>query len=64
MDAFVSARDTDPLSAFGGVIGLNRYVDLDTAKEITSNFVEVIVAPGFYDDALAHLKQKNVICVS
>ena len=59
VDAFVSARDTDPLSAFGGVIGLNRYVDLDTAKEITSNFVEVIVAPGFYDDALAHLKQKR-----
>ncbi len=59
VDAFVSARDTDPLSAFGGVIGLNRYVDIETAKEITSNFVEVIVAPGFRDDALAHLKQKR-----
>ena len=59
VDAFVSARDTDPLSAFGGVIGLNRYVDLETAKEISSNFVEVIVAPGFHDDALAHLKQKR-----
>lgn len=59
VDAFVSARDTDPLSAFGGVIGLNRYVDLETAKEMTSNFVEVIVAPGFHDDALAHLKQKR-----
>ncbi len=59
VDAFVCARDTDPLSAFGGVIGLNRYVDLETAKEITSNFVEVIVAPGFHNDAFAHLKKKR-----
>lgn len=59
VDAFVNARDTDPLSAFGGVIGINRYVDVETAKEITSNFVEVVVAAGFYEDALAHLKQKR-----
>lgn len=57
VDAFTNARDTDPLSSFGGVIGLNRYVDLETAKELTSNFVEVLVAPGFHDDALAYLKQ-------
>ncbi len=59
LEAFVCARDTDPLSAFGGVIGLNRYVDLETAKELITNFIEVIVAPGFHDDAFAHLKQKR-----
>ena len=59
VNAFVNARDTDPLSAFGGVIGLNRYVDLETAKAMISNFVEVIVAPGFHDTALEHLKRKR-----
>jgi phosphoribosylaminoimidazolecarboxamide formyltransferase/IMP cyclohydrolase len=59
VEAYVKARETDPVSAFGGVIAFNRPVDLAAAKEITSTFVEVVVAPGFADDALAELKRKK-----
>ena len=44
-EAYVAAREVDPLSAFGGVVGLNRSVDRDTAIEITSTFIEAVVAP-------------------
>jgi phosphoribosylaminoimidazolecarboxamide formyltransferase/IMP cyclohydrolase len=47
------------VSAFGGVLAFNRVVDLAAAKEITSTFVEVVVAPGFAADALAELKRKK-----
>ena len=59
VEAYVKARETDPVSAFGGVLAFNRIVDLPTAKEITSTFVEVVIAPGFADDALAELKRKK-----
>jgi phosphoribosylaminoimidazolecarboxamide formyltransferase/IMP cyclohydrolase len=58
-EAYVAARENDPISAFGGVIAFNARVDLATAKEITSTFVEVVVAPDFDDDALAALKRKK-----
>ncbi|MGH7254880.1 MAG: bifunctional phosphoribosylaminoimidazolecarboxamide formyltransferase/IMP cyclohydrolase, partial [Nitrospirales bacterium] len=57
--AYVKAREADPVSAFGGVLAFNRPMDLPTAKEITSTFVEVVVAPGYADDALAELKRKK-----
>ena len=59
VEAYVKARETDPVSAFGGVIAFNRIVDLAAAKEITSTFVEVVIAPGFAEDALAELKRKK-----
>lgn len=59
VEAYVKARETDPVSAFGGVIAFNRPVDLATAKEITSTFVEVVIAPGFASDALIELKRKK-----
>lgn len=59
VEAYVKARETDPVSAFGGVIAFNRPVDLPAAKEITSTFVEVIVAPGYAPDALTELKRKK-----
>jgi phosphoribosylaminoimidazolecarboxamide formyltransferase/IMP cyclohydrolase len=59
VEAYVKARETDPVSAFGGVIAFNRPVDLAAAKEITSTFVEVVVAPEFAEDALAELKRKK-----
>jgi phosphoribosylaminoimidazolecarboxamide formyltransferase/IMP cyclohydrolase len=58
-EAYVKAREADPVSAFGGVIAFNRSVDLAAAKEITSTFVEVVIAPGFTADALAELKRKK-----
>ena len=59
VEAYIKARETDPVSAFGGVIAFNRPVDLVAAKEITSTFVEVVIAPGFADDALTELKRKK-----
>jgi len=58
-EAYRKARDCDPVSAFGGVIAFNHLVDLETAKEITSTFVEVIVAPEFAPDAREELKKKK-----
>lgn len=45
-DAYVTAREVDPLSAFGGIVGLNRPLDVATAKEIASTFIEAVVVPG------------------
>lgn len=56
--AYKKAFETDPISAFGGVISLNRSVDEATAKEILNLFVEIIIAPGFDDGALTLLKGK------
>ena len=58
-EAYVRARETDPISAFGGVIACNREVDQVLAKEITSTFVEVLIAPRFSEDALAELQRKK-----
>ena len=46
--AFERARATDPVSAFGSVIAMNRRVDLETARAIGGMFVECVVAPGFH----------------
>jgi len=59
VEAFCKARDCDPVSAFGGVVAFNRMVDFDTAKELTSTFVEVVVAPEYAPDALEELKRKK-----
>jgi phosphoribosylaminoimidazolecarboxamide formyltransferase/IMP cyclohydrolase len=57
-DAYVSARDADPLSAFGGVVGLNRALDVETAKAITSTFIEAVIAPSIDDAAREILAKK------
>jgi phosphoribosylaminoimidazolecarboxamide formyltransferase/IMP cyclohydrolase len=57
-DAYVAARDADSLSAFGGIIGLNRTLDADTARAITSTFVEAVIAPAVTDEALEVLAKK------
>ena len=55
------AHACDPVSAFGGVIAANREVDLSTAEQIAEVFTEVVVAPGFTDDAVEVLtRKKNV----
>ena len=60
-DAFARARRTDPVSAFGSVIAVNRPVDRDTAAGIGSMFVECVVAPGFTPGALEVLTAKKNI---
>ncbi len=59
VDAYRKAKATDPVSAFGGVVGFNREVDAETAKEITSTFIEAVVAPGYTDEALEIFKSKK-----
>jgi len=59
VEAYVRARETDPVSAFGGVIACNRDVDVAMAKEVTSTFVEVLIAPSFTEEALTELQRKK-----
>jgi phosphoribosylaminoimidazolecarboxamide formyltransferase / IMP cyclohydrolase len=58
-DAYVSAREGDPVSAFGGVVALNRPVDRPAAEALAETFLEAVIAPGFGDDALAVLARKK-----
>jgi phosphoribosylaminoimidazolecarboxamide formyltransferase/IMP cyclohydrolase len=59
LDAYTRAREVDPTSAFGGVVGLNRWVDRATANELTTTFLEAVVAPGFEPEALEVLAGKK-----
>ena len=65
--AYDLAFKTDPTSAFGGIIAFNQPVDDQTAEEINSRqFVEVVLAPGFSEGALAAFagkKNMRVLCV-
>jgi len=60
-EAFRVAYNADSLSAFGCVVGLNRPVDMETAQEIGSHFVEAVIAPSYEPDAEAHLEAKKNI---
>jgi len=57
--AFRKALQTDPVSAFGGVIGMNGEVDKDTAFLVSQTFFEVIIAKGFSKEALGILSAKK-----
>src|SRR6185312_2403670 len=64
LEAFNSARATDPVSAFGSVVGFNTVVDRATAAAMSDLFVEVVVAPSFHAEALevfAGKKQLRVV---
>jgi phosphoribosylaminoimidazolecarboxamide formyltransferase/IMP cyclohydrolase len=60
-EAYQRALACDPLSAFGGVIALNRPIGVELAEALHKNFVEVLIAPGFEDGALEVLQQKEAI---
>ena len=57
-EAYVAAREADPLSAFGGIVGLNRPIDVETAKAITSTFIEAVIAPSIDAEAREVLAKK------
>jgi phosphoribosylaminoimidazolecarboxamide formyltransferase/IMP cyclohydrolase len=57
--AYVLARECDPVSAFGGIVGLNRPVDKKTAKELASTFLEAVIAPAFEPEAIEELAGKK-----
>uniref|UniRef100_Q01SL5 Bifunctional purine biosynthesis protein PurH n=1 Tax=Solibacter usitatus (strain Ellin6076) TaxID=234267 RepID=Q01SL5_SOLUE len=57
--AYRKAFEADPVSAFGGVIGINRTVDEETARELAKTFLEAIAAPDFTAEALSILTAKK-----
>ena len=59
IEAYMKAFNCDPISAFGGIIGLNETVTIEIAKHAKDIFLEVIVAPDFDEDALELLKTKK-----
>jgi phosphoribosylaminoimidazolecarboxamide formyltransferase/IMP cyclohydrolase len=60
-DAYRRAYESDPVSAFGGIVALNDECDAETATEIAKIFVEVIVAPGYAPEALEILTAKKKV---
>ena len=58
-DAYVKANACDPVSAFGGIVAVNRTVPATLAEALSAVFTEVIIAPSFDDDALAILAEKK-----
>lgn len=60
-EAYVRSYEADSISAFGGIVAVNRPVDIDTAKEMSKIFLEVIMAPSFDEPALSLLEKKKNI---
>jgi phosphoribosylaminoimidazolecarboxamide formyltransferase/IMP cyclohydrolase len=58
-EAYLKAFQADTVSAFGGVLATNKQIDLSAAEEINKLFFEILIAPGYSDDALALLKSKK-----
>ena len=63
LEAYSKAFQTDPTSAFGGIIALNRVLDGAGALAISKQFVEVLMAPGYTPEALAVFKTKSNVRV-
>jgi phosphoribosylaminoimidazolecarboxamide formyltransferase/IMP cyclohydrolase len=59
VEAYRKARSTDPVSAFGGIVGFNRVVDLEAAQELATTFLEAVIAPGFASEALDALMSRK-----
>lgn len=60
-DAFGKAYEADSTSIFGGIVALNREVDAETAKQLATIFLEIIIAPAFSAEAIELLTQKKNI---
>lgn len=58
-EAYKRAHACDPISAFGGIVAVNRKVPLEMAEELLKVFTEVIIAPGYDDDAMDKLTEKK-----
>lgn len=58
-DAYIKAYECDPVSIFGGIVAINKEVDLETAKLLTQIFLEIVIAPSFTEEALEELRSKK-----
>src|SRR5437868_5981278 len=63
LDAYRAALATDPTSAFGGIIAFNRPIDAATVEAVAAQFVEVLIAPSYADDALPMIARKTNVRV-
>ena len=63
VDAYRRAYECDPRSAYGGIVGVNRPLDLATATALTETFLEAVVCPGLDEEAVAQLATKTRIRV-
>ncbi len=59
VDAYRAAREADPVSAFGGIVAVNREIDASAAGILGETFLECIIAPSFSSEALELLRQKK-----
>lgn len=60
-EAYVKAYESDPVSVFGGILAINGIVDKETAEEIHKIFIEIVIAEGYTEEALAILETKKNI---
>ncbi len=58
-DAYRRARETDPVSAFGGIVAVNRAVDAELGRELSDTFLECVIAPDYAPEARAALAAKK-----
>jgi len=61
-DAMRRARASDPVSIYGGIVGVNRSLDMEVVKELSGVLVEILFAPGFLSDALEELRRTKKRC--
>ncbi|WP_373895311.1 bifunctional phosphoribosylaminoimidazolecarboxamide formyltransferase/IMP cyclohydrolase [Virgibacillus natechei] len=57
--AFQKAYDADPVSIFGGIVACNREIEAATAEKLSEIFLEIVIAPGFTEEALEILTRKK-----
>jgi len=59
VNAITNAIECDPVSAYGGIVGVNGTIDLEAAKLLSKKFLEVVVATKYTDDGLRYLESKK-----
>ena len=60
--AMARAKASDPVSIYGGIVGVNRVLDMTVVRELAGIFVEILFAPGFHRDALEELERTKKKC--
>jgi phosphoribosylaminoimidazolecarboxamide formyltransferase/IMP cyclohydrolase len=60
--AMARAKASDPVSIYGGIVGVNRVLDMSVVRELAGIFVEILFAPGFQRDALEELERTKKKC--
>jgi phosphoribosylaminoimidazolecarboxamide formyltransferase / IMP cyclohydrolase len=61
-EAMTRAKACDPVSIYGGIVGVNRALDMDVVEALAGIFVEILFAPAFVPDALAELRRTKKKC--